>query len=109
MKTKFVSNKTVVDRANELIDLRARITAMKADLAVLVAEETDLEGFLAKAGRGDFIFNGEDGYQHNVEFLTRTRQDMNQEAVRKLLTKLGKRVPVKTVSWKQVKISYVKE
>ncbi len=106
---KFVNNKTVVDRANDLLALRARIAKAKAELALLVSEETDLECFLAKASKGNFAFNGEDGYQHSVEFLTRTRQDLNQEAVRKLLTKLGKRVPMKTVSWQQVKITYVME
>lgn len=104
---KFVSAKTIVEHANELHALKLQKSELLKQIKELNTQIEPLEEFINTRAKGvDFQFNGDDGYLKEVLFVPGSRQDVNDEAVIRLLTRLGKKVPYKTSTWTSVKIRY---
>jgi hypothetical protein len=107
---KFISTKTIVDHANELHDLKQQKAALLAQIKELNAQIEPLEAFVLKRAKGvDFQFNGDDGYLKEVVFAEHSREDVNDDAVRRIFARLGKKVPMKTSEWTTVRVRYAKE
>lgn len=104
---KFLNGKKIVDYANELHVIKKRKRELREEFKVLKAQEVHLEEFLyTRSGGENFQFNGDDDYVKVLAFMIRSREDINDEAVRRIFARLGKRVPVKISEWVETRIKY---
>lgn len=107
---KFLNGKKVVDYANELHQIKKRKRELREEFRSLRAQEDGLEEFLyARSGGENFRFNGDDDYIKELDFVPRSREDINDMAVRRIFARLGRAVPTKTSEWIETKIRYVTE
>lgn len=107
---KFISAKRPTDYANRLAEIKAKRRALLSEANDLKVEQEELEKFLSRASKGaDFQFNGEDGYIHVLEWSPHERQDIDDDAVRRIFARLKKTVPTKLSTWTTSRIRYATE
>ncbi len=107
--TKFVSQKKVKDYAYELYQIQQRREELQEELKTLRAQEESLAEFLRNKHPDGFQFADPSSYLMEVQFNKRSMTVMNQKAVRRMLTKLGQRVPTSTPEWVETNVKYVSE
>lgn len=107
---KFLSAKTIVDHANELHALKQQKLELMRQVKELNAQIEPLEEFVYNRSKGvDFQFNGDDGYLKEILFVPGERFDVDDDAVRRIFARLGKKVPLKHSEWITVKVRYATE
>ena len=107
---KFISQKKVVDYANELHAIKKRKRELREEFRGLKAQEEALEEFLYnRTGGENFRFNGDDDFVKELDFHERSREDINDAAVRRIFARLGQKLPLKKSEWVETRIKYVTE
>jgi hypothetical protein len=107
---KFVSGKKVSDHAYRLHQVQQEMAELQTKLRTLKAEAEALEAFLDTRQCGeDFRFSDPEGYLMELDFVAGSRQDIDGDAVRRIFAKMGKKVPMKTSEWVNVKVKYILE
>lgn len=107
---KFLNGKKVVDYANELHMIKKRKRELREEFRTLRSQEEALEEFLyARSGGENFRFNGDDDFVKELDFVPRSREDIDDAAVRRIFARINKKVPVKLSEWIETKIRYVTE
>jgi hypothetical protein len=107
---KFLNGKRVVDYANELHTIKKRQRELREEFRTLRAQGEAIEEFLYRRSGGEnFRFNGDDDYVKELDFVPRSREDIDDAAVRRIFARLNKKVPVKSSEWIEIKIRYVTE
>jgi len=104
---KFINNKTIRERANELYSLRVKRAALVAQLKDIKTEIESLEQFVYDKAKGqNFQFNGDEGYLMELEFKDRSNQILDEDLVRAHFEDIQEQPPVKTEEWIEVKVRY---
>lgn len=108
---KFVSNKQIVDYANELDAVQARIRRLDQQLKAARDEQTALVEFLDKKMKHQsFTFTPARGrYLKAVEFCPRHRKILDQKLARARLIEAGLKVPVKSSNWMEAVVRIATE
>lgn len=98
---KYVSNKQVVDYANELDAVQTKIRRLQQQLKDAQEEQSNLVAFLDKKMKHQpFTFTPARGrYLKAIEFCPRQRKILDQKLARARLVEAGLKVPVKTSTW----------
>jgi hypothetical protein len=107
---KFVSSKKVSDYAFELHKLQQEQHKLAARMRQIKTEAQAIEEFLeAKTAGENFRFADPKDFLMELDFVPCSRQDINGDAVRRFYAKMGKKVPMKTSTWTNVRVGYVSE
>lgn len=107
---KFVKNATLAQRAEELHQMELRMAKLRRIMKRVAAEHNGLAQFLQSKVGEDFQFAGADGYLKELDFVDSGRQVMDQDKVRAIFQKMGKKVPMKASQSRMLaKVSYVTE
>lgn len=107
---KFVSNKKVTDHALRHFEIQQEQAELRAKLRALDEEKKALEEFLNRRTQGtSFQFADAKDYLMELDFNERSRTDIDGEAVRRHYAKIGRKVPMQTSEWVEVKTRYITE
>lgn len=107
---KFINSKKIVDYANELAQVQKDLAKANAKVKELKEQEDSLITFLAARSRNEpFQFTGSDDYVMLIMFNESERFILDQQRARALLTKLGKKVPMKRSTWVSATIRHATE
>jgi hypothetical protein len=107
---KFISSKKIQDHAHRHYEIQKEMSELRAKLRALKEEKESLEQFIgARTHEESFQFADPEGYLMEMDFEPRARQDLNDEAIRRFYAQQGRKVPMKTSEWIEVKTRYITE
>jgi len=102
---KFVSAKKPVQYANRLEEIREQSANLRKELRALKEEHDAIQSFLNRSSKQqNFQFNGKDGYLYVLEWISRSKEIIDNDAVELIFRKLKKPLPTRIVEWTQAKI-----